>query len=125
MFSIESSPNRLRVVALAAAGALATLTGCASEPSMLESCASLECLKRKAVREVRTVCLHDLFSYERDRARQDYINARYRYPLVSSENYQNWRRYGGVGPTPQEWCTDYAEQQVYRPVAARLTFSGG
>jgi len=122
MFSIR--PSRIRLRAVAVAGALATLTGCAGQPFTLEACASLECLKRKAVREVRTVCVRDLFTYEQDRKRQDYINARYRYPLTSSRTYQNWRLAGGDGPTPLEWCNDYAERMVHRPVPAGMTFTG-
>lgn len=122
MFLPGSSLSPLRAVA--AAWTLAAYAGCASSPSTLEPCASLDCLKGKAVREVRTDCLRDLLGYEQDRERQSYINARYRYPLISSENYRSWRQTGGDGPSPQEWCRDYAEQQVYRPALVWTMSSG-
>jgi hypothetical protein len=56
--------------------------------------------------------MHDLFNYERYRGRQDAIDARYGYPLLSTSNFQDWVRVGGHAPSPQEWCTEYAVRTV-------------
>jgi len=123
MHAINSSRRRPAPAAGLALAALILLGACAAEPSAPAPCTSLACLKRGAALELRTACLRDLFNYERNRSQQAEIDSRYRYPFVSIENFQNWRRYGGGGPSPQQWCSSFAQRRVYRQPSAVLTFS--
>ena len=90
----------------------AALGGCTGMQRAPEPCRSLHCLATAQFQNARRTCMKDLFTYERYRSRQDSIDARYGYPFVSTSNYQEWVRVGGTGPSPQEWCRDYASQQI-------------
>jgi hypothetical protein len=44
------------------------------------------------------------------------IEATYRYPLTNTSTYYDWLRMGGQGPSPHQWCGDYARVKVGNPL---------
>jgi|GEM_PF-6231464 len=104
--------------------ALLFSTGCVNNPSQTVSCMELHCIKNRIIVEQRNTCLRDLFSYERHRQHQAAIDARYNYPLQSSANYSEWRRLGGIGPSPVEWCQHYAEWTTRTKSFAKSSLTG-
>ncbi|MEM8766644.1 MAG: hypothetical protein AAGE43_04320 [Pseudomonadota bacterium] len=63
-------------------------------------------------------CVAKLGQYARSRGKQRAIDAEFRYPLKNEESYYRWVRMGGTGPSPQQWCREYAAQKIsaLRPV---------
>ena len=112
----RSGRQRLRSWVIALLLGALPLGGCVAPQAHFAPCSSLHCLALAQTEELTRTCVKDLFTYEPNRRRQPAIDSRYRYPFVSWRSYSNWRRFGGDGPTPLEWCRDYAEHQV-RPRA--------
>ena len=84
--------------------------GCAGTPVSGANCVTLDCIMENARQDVARGCVNDLRRYERRKAKA--IDALYRYPLTNYDSYLNFVKLGGRGPSPLDWCADYATRKV-------------
>lgn len=95
------------------------LTGCV-QAQQDGHCVQVACLHAQAARAVRDQCMRDLYRYgQLTKAEQGRIEQTYRYPLTHAESYDNWVRMGGRGPSPSQWCRNYAQALSAGPLAQR------
>ena len=75
---------------------LILLLGCASTPTD-----GIEIARREVIRSIEMGCLEDIFwGMQAD------------YPLTDYTTYRIWLEMGGTGPSPDEWCREYARSKV-------------
>ena len=75
---------------------LILLLGCASTPTD-----AIGVARREAINSIEMGCLEDVFwGMQPD------------YPLTDSATYRIWMEMGGSGPSPEEWCREYARSKV-------------
>jgi len=77
---------------------LILLLGCASTS---EKPRTLEEIKREVQREVQKDCEREIFWGRMPD-----------YPLTDTRTYNWWIKIGGKGPSPDEWCREYARFKV-------------
>ena len=75
---------------------LILLLGCASTPTD-----SIEIARREAIKELERGCLKDIF-----------FGMQPDYPLTNYSTYKTLMDMGIEGPSPEEWCREYARQTV-------------
>lgn len=114
MFRISPQPWKLAALPL-----VLWLAGCAQSPQE-GPCVAVACLHAQTASAVRDQCMHDLSRYTHlTKVEQDRIEQTYRYPLTNAESYGNWVRMGGRGPSPWQWCRNYARARTAGPLAQR------
>ena len=75
---------------------LILLLGCASTPND-----PIEIARRETIKKIEMGCLEDIFwGMQPD------------YPLTDYMTYSIWLEMGGTGPSPEEWCREYARSKV-------------
>ena len=75
---------------------LILLLGCASTPTD-----GIDIARREAIKKIEMGCLEDIFwGMQPD------------YPLTVYATYRIWMEMGGSGPSPDEWCREYARSKV-------------
>lgn len=103
---------RRRFAAIATGLGLAALvTGCASRVELAD-CRSAQCIHQRAQQPLYKACITDLLRYSTDRRSQLAIDREYGYPFAGMQSYTDFQRLGGRGPSPHEWCRDYARAKV-------------
>ena len=75
---------------------LILLLGCASTPTE-----AIEIARREAIKELERGCLKDIF-----------FGMQPDYPLTNYSTYKTLMNMGIEGPSPEEWCREYARQRV-------------
>ena len=61
----------------------------------------IEIARREVIRSIERGCLEDVFwGMQPD------------YPLTDYATYRIWMEMGGSGPSPEEWCREYARTKV-------------
>ena len=75
---------------------LILLLGCASTPTD-----GIEIARREVIRSIERGCLEDVF-----------WGMKPDYPLTDYTTYSIWMEMGGTGPSPEEWCREYARTKV-------------
>ena len=75
---------------------LILLLGCASTPTD-----AIGVARREVIKSIEMGCLEDVFwGMQPD------------YPLTDYTTYRIWMEMGGSGPSPDEWCREYARSKV-------------
>jgi hypothetical protein len=75
---------------------LILLLGCVSIPND-----PIEIAKKETIKKIEIGCLTDIFwGMQPD------------YPLTDYTTYAIWMEMGGSGPSPEEWCREYARSKV-------------
>ena len=75
---------------------LILLLGCASTPTD-----GIEIARREVIKEIERGCVKDIFwGMQPD------------YPLTNYSTYKTLMDMGIEGPSPEEWCREYARQRV-------------
>ena len=77
---------------------LILLLGCASTS---EKPRTLEEIKREVRKEVQRACEKEIFWGRMPN-----------YPLTDTRTYNWWVKVGGKGPSPDQWCQEYARVRV-------------
>ena len=77
------------------------LLGCTTTPPTDADADPIEIARKEIIKNIRRGCLEDIFW-----GRQP------DYPLTDYATYSVWRRMGGSGPSPDEWCREYARSKV-------------
>lgn len=90
------------------------IAGCAGQNSRASlACTSLECINQGLVKTVSRQCREDLNDHHMmSHAQRERINATYAYPLTNERTYTYVMRTGGLGPSPESWCRNYARWRV-------------
>ena len=114
---------------------LATLSvlagGCASGGSALAEsggqtsqtslCTTARCIHKAAMEPHYERCIDALFSQSARLSQREAVFAEFGYPFSDADGYFTWRRMGGTGPGPWEWCRHYAADRVANPYGRPLS----
>jgi hypothetical protein len=65
-------------------------------------------------------CVNTLFRGALGYSARQALVEEYGYPFVDAAGYFDWRRIGGTGPAPREWCEHFAQQKVASPYGVRM-----
>jgi hypothetical protein len=101
---------------------LAWQVGCASrQEEHPVVCADARCIQKVVMEPHYDACIRTLFRGAIGQQSRKAIVEEFGYPFTDASGYYDWRRMGGDGPAPDEWCERYARHKVTSPYGVGMS----